>query len=77
MCYLVYYDGEVEVVGVGELVGKIAQESRGQDGFGFDDIFELESGKTLAELSPKEKNEVSARYLATLDLKEKLKVLRK
>lgn len=77
MCYLVYYDGEVEVVGVGELVGKIAQESRGQDGFGFDDIFELESGKTLAELSPEEKNEVSARYLATLDLKEKLKVLRK
>ncbi len=77
MCYLVYYDGEVEVVGIGELIGKIALKARGENGFGFDDIFELENGKTLAELSPEEKNVVSARYLATLDLKEKLKVLKK
>lgn len=77
MCYLVYYDGETEVVGIGELVGKIALAPRGEEGFGFDDIFELESGKTLAQLSPEEKNKVSARYLAALDLKEKLKVLKK
>ncbi|MCI9234243.1 MAG: RdgB/HAM1 family non-canonical purine NTP pyrophosphatase [Bacilli bacterium] len=77
ICYLVYYDGEVEIVGIGELVGKIAHQARGKNGFGFDDIFELENGKTLAELSSEEKNEVSARYLATLDLKQKLKVLRK
>lgn len=77
MCYLVYYDGNVEVVGIGELVGKIALEPRGENGFGFDDIFELENGKTLAELSEEEKNMVSARYLATVDLKEKLKVLKK
>ena len=77
MCYLVYYDGKTEVVGIGELVGKIALKSRGEGGFGFDNIFELENGKTLAELSPEEKNKVSARYLATLDLKEKLKVLKK
>lgn len=77
MCYLVYYDGKAEIVGVGELVGKIAQEARGKEGFGFDEIFELENGKTLAELSPEEKNKISARYLATLDLKEKLKVFKK
>ena len=77
MCYLVYYDGKTEVVGIGELVGKIALKSRGEGGFGFDNIFELENGKTLAELSPEEKNKVSARYLATLDLKEKLKVIKK
>ena len=36
---------------------------------------ELDSGKTLAELPKKEKNTLSARYLATLDLKEKIKKL--
>ena len=77
ICYLVYYDGIEIAVGKGELIGKIALEERGYNGFGFDNIFELENGKTLAELSTKEKNQMSARYLAALDLKEKLKVLKK
>lgn len=77
ICYLVYYDGLETIVGKGELVGKIAQEERGSNGFGFDSIFELENGKTLAELSTEEKNVMSARYLAALDLKEKLKILKR
>lgn len=71
-CNLVYYDGKDIVVGEGVLNGNISNERRGSNGFGFDDIFELENGKTLAELSSEEKNEVSARYLAAIDLKEKL-----
>lgn len=72
VCNLVYYDGKDIVVGEGVLNGNISNERRGSNGFGFDDIFELENGKTLAELSSEEKNEVSARYLAAIDLKEKL-----
>lgn len=72
VCNFVYYDGKDIVVGEGVLNGNISNERRGSNGFGFDDIFELENGKTLAELSSEEKNEVSARYLAAIDLKENL-----
>jgi len=74
VCNLVYYNGENILIGEGILKGKIAKEPRGENGFGFDAIFELESGKTLAELTSDEKNKISARYLAALDLKEKLKI---
>ena len=72
VCNLVYYDGEQEIVGEGIIDGFIATEKRGSNGFGFDEIFELPNGLTLAELSPEEKNEVSARSLAIKDLKRKL-----
>lgn len=73
ICNLVYYDGKNTVVGEGILNGKIASSPRGDNGFGFDPIFELETGKTLAELTQEEKNNVSARFLAAKDLKEKLR----
>lgn len=73
VCVLVYYDGKRTIVGEGILDGKISTTLRGENGFGFDPIFELPNGKTLAELSPLEKNKLSARYLAAIDLKEKLK----
>lgn len=72
VCNLVFFDGVHTVVGEGVLRGKIATNRRGENGFGFDDIFELPNGKTLAELTPDEKNEVSARSLAAKDLLEKL-----
>lgn len=71
ICILVYYDGTNEIVGEGILSGTIVSP-RGTNGFGFDPIFELNSGKTLAELTSEEKNITSARYLAALDLKKKL-----
>lgn len=71
VCNLVYYDGTNIVVGEGIIKGNIVSP-RGTNGFGFDPIFELESGKTLAELTSEEKNNCSARYLAAIDLKEKL-----
>ena len=72
VCNLVYYDGKKELVGVGKLEGT-TNEERGDNGFGFDSIFLLNNGKTLAELSEKEKNLVSARKLAAEDLIKKIK----
>lgn len=77
VCNIVYYDGENVIVGEGILNGFIAKECRGSNGFGFDEIFELPNGLTLAEISSEEKNEISARSLALKDLKEKIKVLKK
>lgn len=72
ICSLVYYDGDKFIEAEGVLDGFISTECRGTNGFGFDEIFELPNGLTLAELSPEEKNEVSARSLAIKNLKEKL-----
>ena len=44
--------------------GFVALEPRGDNGFGFDEIFELPNGNTLAELSDEEKNEIGARKKA-------------
>lgn len=73
VCNLVYYDGEDIKVGEGVIKGNISTECRGDNGFGFDEIFELSNGKTLAELTKEEKNMVSARALAAQDLKKKIK----
>lgn len=54
-------DGENTINAIGEIEGYVADSPRGKNGFGFDEIFELECGKTLAELSFEEKNEISAR----------------
>ena len=72
ICYLVYYDGKNEIIGEGVLDGFISNKCRGKNGFGFDEIFELANGKTLAELSLEEKNKISARAKAIKNLKEKM-----
>ncbi|XAS77824.1 RdgB/HAM1 family non-canonical purine NTP pyrophosphatase [Dermatophilaceae bacterium Sec6.4] len=48
----------------GELHGTITREQRGADGFGYDPIFELPDGRTLAELPAAEKNQISHRAIA-------------
>ena len=52
--------------------GYIAENPRGKNGFGFDEIFELEDGRTLAEISSEEKNIISARRRALELLKNKV-----
>lgn len=52
--------------------GIIAFSPRGENGFGFDEIFELPNGKTLAELSDSEKGEIGARKKATEKVKKYL-----
>jgi XTP/dITP diphosphohydrolase len=59
-------------IGTGEIKGIIAKEMRGTNGFGFDSIFELPNGLTLAETSSEEKNAISARAMAARDLQKKL-----
>lgn len=46
------------------LDGIISLNVRGNNGFGFDEIFELPNGKTLAEINTKEKLELSPRRKA-------------
>ena len=72
VCNLVYYDGEKEIVGEGILEGFISKECRGENGFGFDEIFELPNGLTLAELTKEEKNVISARAVALKNLKKQI-----
>ncbi len=71
-CCITYYENGNYVVGKGEILGRIAEKPRGDNGFGFDEIFELEDGRTFAELSKEEKNQISHRRLALQDLLEKL-----
>ena len=66
-------DGKKTISVEAIIQGYVAEEPRGENGFGFDEIFELENGKTLAELSNDEKNQISARKKALELLKERLK----
>lgn len=77
ICVVVYYNGIDFIVGEGVINGFISKEIRGTNGFGFDPIFEIDNGLTLAELSQEEKNKISARYLALKDLKNKLEKYKK
>ena len=69
---IVYYDGKQFKIGKGILSGYIAKEAKGENGFGFDEIFELEDGRTLAELSHKEKNKISSRKKALEEIKRQI-----
>lgn len=65
-------DGHVEAVS-GECEGLIALEPRGENGFGYDPIFYLpQYGKTIAEMDPELKNEISHRGRAARKVREVL-----
>lgn len=61
----------VEILAEGTLEGRITLGPRGAGGFGYDPIFEV-GGKTLAELTPEEKNSLSHRARAVAALVETL-----
>ena len=67
-------DGNNTISAQGSINGYVAKNIRGENGFGFDEIFELENGKTLAELTKEEKNKISARKIALENLKNKLRI---
>jgi XTP/dITP diphosphohydrolase len=67
---LVMPDGS-EIVVDGSLDGVIAEKARGDDGFGYDPVFEVE-GRTLAEMGVSEKNKVSHRARALRSLADVL-----
>ena len=67
---LAFPDG-VEVTAEGAVEGVITTARRGDGGFGYDPVFEV-NGRTLAELSEVEKNELSHRGRAIRALVESL-----
>lgn len=73
ICAAVYYFGADFIVAMGEIAGRIINEPRGTNGFGYDPLF-LPDGydKTTAELSPDIKNKISHRYRAFNQLKKLL-----
>lgn len=66
-------DGK-EITTRGIIEGRIGYEEKGSNGFGYDPIFYVPRfGKTTAELSEEEKNQVSHRGNALVLMKEELK----
>lgn len=62
-----------EIVKRGTMEGLIAEEIKGDNGFGYDPIVYLpEYGKTSGELAPEEKNKISHRGKAFALIKEEL-----
>ena len=58
----------------GEVHGEVLRKTEGEGGFGYDPIFYYPPfGKTLAQVTPEEKNRVSHRGQALKILYEKLK----
>lgn len=69
--------GGLEFTAVGRLEGRILEEARGSDGFGYDPLFLVEpEGKTLAEMPLAEKNRLSHRARALAALLPSLLALR-
>lgn len=67
-------DGKVEFVS-GRLDGTIGEAPRGTNGFGYDPLFVLPDGRTLAELGADEKNSISHRGNAMRAMLPRLKSL--
>ena len=56
----------------GILRGRITTENRGAQGFGYDPVFEVDEAgrvRTLAEMTLEEKNEISHRYRALVEMR--------
>ena len=58
----------VRDVFVGHCDGKVGREPRGTGGFGYDPVFALPDGRTMAELRDDEKDLLSHRGMATREL---------
>lgn len=72
------FDGREVVVCHGEVPGTISQQPAGDNGFGWDAIFQPNGHrhdghvKTFAEMTPEEKNRISSRRLAAEALRRRL-----
>ena len=64
-------DGNIVVTARDTVEGRILREERGENGFGYDPLFLIDSlGKTTAELEPNEKHQISHRGKALRRLRE-------
>ena len=64
MVFVRHADDPEPLVAEGVWRGEIGRAPRGSNGFGYDPLFVLPSGKTAAELDPAEKNRISHRGIA-------------
>ena len=71
---LIVWEDGTETIAEGVVEGVIAEAPSGKGGFGYDSVFIPSSGegKTFAEMSDKEKNDISHRGAAFRKLKELL-----
>ena len=75
-CLAGYYDGNRKLFGEGILHGTIVAP-RGKNGFGFDSVIVLDGEtRTMAEMSPEEKNKISHRGKAFRSLLEQVGALK-
>lgn len=52
----------------GTCSGSVGYETRGSNGFGYDPIFVMQDGRTMAEIAPEEKNAISHRSVALREM---------
>ncbi len=73
-CVFCFYDGKAKHFSEGICNGKIIDDERGEMGFGYDSIFVPDGfNQTFAEMNSSEKNAISHRFKATLNLADFLK----
>ena len=60
-CVAIAVPGQETQVVFGTVEGRLTRHQRGENGFGYDPIFELPDGRTMAELSADEKAAISHR----------------
>ena len=73
VCAITLVDGNGVITARGECEGKINYEPKGENGFGYDPVFFVEQfGKTMAQITPEQKNEISHRGKALKIFAEKL-----
>ncbi len=74
VCVASYFDGKNKLFAEGILEGHISEKPKGSFGFGFDPIFYIaELNKTVAELPPEIKNQISHRGKAMRKLAKLIK----
>lgn len=73
VCAITLVGADGVITARGECEGKIDYEPKGENGFGYDPVFFVEKyGKTMAEISPEEKNAISHRGKALKIFAQKL-----
>jgi XTP/dITP diphosphohydrolase len=77
VCHMVLIDGQgAEHHAEGDCHGRIAHEPRGSGGFGYDPVMYVPAlGRTMAELTPEEKDRISHRGAAAARLRETIERL--
>lgn len=69
-CAAICFPGGKSFIFKGEIPGSIALSPKGENGFGYDPVFLLDDGRTMAQLTNEEKNKISHRYRAFQKLSE-------